>query len=97
MAPTPEGGTAITITAAGDGAVPAAGPPAEPLSTVSEPAAVPVELWVPVEVGGGDVVMLCQFTEQQIGVLRVRADETGMSFGELLSDVFMRMCDNAWA
>lgn len=55
-----------------------------------------VELWKPVQLGGGDVAILCQFTEQQFNVLQVRADETGMTLQEMLSDVFMRMADNVW-
>jgi hypothetical protein len=66
------------------------------VSPAAEPAAVPVELWAPVEVGGGDVVMLCQFSEAHINLLRTRAEEQSLTLAELMPELLTRMCDNAW-
>lgn len=81
----------------------AAIPPAEPLQggdvgNVREVplSAVKVSLWLPVELGGGDVAILCKLTEAQINLLQVRAEERSCSVGEILEEFFARGFDNAW-
>ena len=93
-----------TEAAGGPGADPAAKPLCESPSggklgeAVSTVDGVMLEswLWLPVALGGGDVAMLCKFTEAQINLVRVKAEEQAVSEGEVLQELFARAFEHAW-
>jgi hypothetical protein len=68
---------------------------AESLATV-QPQVLEPWLWLPLSLGGGDVAMLCKFSEAQIQLLRVRAEEQSRTEGEILQELFARAFEYAW-
>jgi hypothetical protein len=67
----------------------------ESLATV-QPQVLEPWLWLPLSLGGGDVAMLCKFSEAQIQLLRVRAEEQSRTEGEILQELFARAFEHAW-
>ena len=78
----PEGGICTKL----ETAEPGASRPAESLPS-GDPAAVPVELWVPVEVGGGDIVMPCRSVRHR----QCTSDGSGRRAATLCGDVAERL------
>lgn len=53
-------------------------------------------LWQPVDIGGGDVVMLCRFSEAHIQMLKAEADNQKQTLGEYMLEWLWRAESNQW-